>query len=374
MSNDPFDFSAVKRSTKKTRRTIITHPPKLRKRPRKVKPRLHIPPLSKFERSDDWMTGYPGPLHKASSPVKVQRWLRKNDNAFEKKAAKGIGRSKVPDDLRVIYDALLTKPGALSIPTISNRDVRADGSGQLARELIPLVQNDPGTEVAMVTFICGSGATSHLRPEIELALSQEKVQRTLRKMATNHFGITELTVFNSMKHSDGGRVIQRHEHALIWGRNILQRANAISIEHAALFKPNLTEARIIDVKEVARDDLNLTRMAAYLFKRSHQAKNWNPRSDDKRGHMNSSAKTDRAAYFLRLLQLQTMLTLKDVTFASGQGQDIRSAMLAHAKSIAETNARSSSVLIPAAIDRFWVDLLQAMKMKHWSVPVIIRKK
>lgn len=374
MKNDPFDFSGSKRSTKKTRRTIITHPPKPRKRPRKAKPRLHIPPLSKFERSDDWMTGYPGPLHKASSTKRVKVWFRKNDKAFQKKAAKGIGRRKVPDDLRAIYDALLTKPGALSIPTISNRDVRGDGSGQLARELTPMVHNDPETEVALVTLVCGTGATSHFRPEIELALSQEKVQRTLRKMAPNYFGITELAVFNSMRHEDGGRVIQRHEHALIWGKNILQQANRISIEHAALFKPNLTEARIIDVKEVARDDLNLTRMAAYLFKRSYQAKNWNPRGEEKRGHMNSSAKPDRGAYYLRLLQLQTMLTIKDVTFASGRGRKIRSAMMAHTKSVAETNARSSSVLIPAAVDRFWVNLLQAMKMKHWSFPVIIRKK
>lgn len=69
-----------------------------------------------------------------------------------------------------------------------------------------------------------------------------------------------------------------------------------------------------------------------------------------------------------------MLTIKDVTFASGQVQDILSAKKKHATSTATIKARSTNALLPDEVERFWVDIQNAMGRKDWSLPVVYRHK
>lgn len=185
---------------------------------------------------------------------------------FNRKARRSVKHRKIAPGIRSTLEALLDRPGATSTPLLNSQLICTEAYKFLHAQLVALAAADPEMEVGFVTFICGTGATSHNRPVIELCESQAKVQRTLRAMSENFFGITELVLFNSHTHADGGQLVQRHEHALIWGKNILARASLIAAKHASHFAPNFTNAPIINVKRVPINAVNLARMAAYLFK------------------------------------------------------------------------------------------------------------
>lgn len=290
---------------------------------------------------------------------------------FTTKALRGVKRRKISLKSEIFLNALLTQIGATSHPLLINQAICHAASTMLRERLSLLVQANPDMEVGLITFIDGSGATSHSKTDIELFNSKKKVQTTLRAMSPNFFGVSELALFNSSGHPDGGQIVQRHEHALIFGENVVQNAQVIAAKHAQRFMPNHTGARTIDVKRGSADPVNLARLAAYLFKPPYQCKNWCPGNGEKKGHMNQSEKGDRYIRYLRLAQLRSMLSIEQVTFGGGEGQTIRSDMIKFLRALAVRDASGNKrVLHPDAVASFWVDLAKELKADSWNLPII----
>lgn len=195
---------------------------------------------------------------------------------FNAKAIRALSRRKVAPAKIAILNALLHQSGATSTPTLIAEGACGTAWEILHQHLWQKVGQEPSTEMALVTFISGDGATSHKTTEIDLYASQRKVQKTLRAMAPNWFGVTELALFNSQGYPGGGQLVQRHEHEIIYGSNILSRARAVAAKHEGLFLPNSTGAPTINIKRVANDEVNLARVCAYLFKPPYKCMNWNP--------------------------------------------------------------------------------------------------
>jgi len=279
-------------------------------------------------------------------------------------------RTVSPESMRTLK-ALLYEPGATSIPVLTNQVICEAGFRILHQRLVSLVEDDPEVEVGFITFIDADGETSHAKTEIELFHSQKKVQTTLRAMSPNFFGITELALFNSQGHPSGGQRVQRHEHALIVGPDVHRQAAEIAAKHAKWYKRSFTGAKVIDVKKVATDKVNLARMAAYLFKPPYQCMNWCPGKDGKDGHMNHSEKGDRFSRYLRLAQLRSMMSVEQVTFGGGEGQRIRSDMIKFLRALALKDAAGGKqVLHPDAISSFWVDFTKEIRAEGWNLPII----
>lgn len=173
--------------------------------------------------------------------------------------------------------------------------------------------------------------------------------------------------------SNGGQIIQRHDHALVFGEGVIEKAKLIAAKHAGRFKPSFTGAKVIDVKKVTPDPVNIARMCAYLLKPPYRCKNWCPPTGDRAAFLNNSEKGDRYIRYLRLAQIRSMMSIEDVTFGGGEGASIRSRMNKYLRELAAKDAAGGRrVLHPDAIASFWVGIGEALNA-GWNLPIIRRR-
>lgn len=289
------------------------------------------------------------------------------------KCEKALDRRKIQDSARTIITSILDGV-ATNVPVLTSHKALTLSWETVQRLIVSGNKDNPDIEYALVTFIEGVGGTSSDAPFIELCHSRDRVVRVTRSMAKDFIGVTELAMFNSHGHPDGGRHIQRHEHVLIWGHGIVSKAQQVAQRRMQEFSPNITGAPQIDVRRVSADEVNLARICAYLFKSPHKCMNWNPPSDGKNGHMNQSEKGDRMIRYLRMAQIRSMMTVEDVVFAGGAGVGVRGQLF---KLLRETfNAdvpTPNRLLHPDAIGSFWVEANKELRRPDWKLPVIARR-
>jgi hypothetical protein len=298
---------------------------------------------------------------------------RKRNERYNAKCSKATAKRKLCDDTTVTITALL-QGTATDVPLLTSHQVLALSYQTVHRAIYALTKDAPDMEFALVTFISGDGGTSSDAPFVDLYKSRDKVLKTLRKMSKDFVGVTELAMFNSHGHPDGGRHIQRHEHALIWGHGIVAKAHKVAAQRMNDFPPNITGAPQIDVREVVGTEINLARICAYLFKSPHKCMNWNPPKDGKKGHMNQSEKGDRMIRYLAMARIRSMMTIGDVMFAGGQGIKIRSDLIKLLRETCHSNVPIPNRLLhPDAIGAFWVEVAKELKQTNWKLPIIARK-
>lgn len=334
---------------------------------------IPVAELSRTETPEPNDTLFAG-LWRCDTTERVDAWQKASFDKFNVKALKAL-RSRVSVSNRAIITALLSQTGAASIPLLTSEEICRESSKMLLAMLTAMVAADPEMEIAFVTIISGDGGTSHFKTDIELHESLKRVQRTLRAMSPDFFGVTELALFNSQGHPDGGQMLQVHTHSLVVGRGVLTKAQDIAAKHAAHFTPNFSGAPVINVKKVATTEINLARISAYLFKAPYKCMNWNPGKDGKRGHMNGSEKGDRFVRYLRLAQLRTLLRYEDMCFGGGAGAKIRSDMIKFVRALAAKDSTAGRrVLHPDAIASFWIALAPEIKADRWNLPIIRTRK
>jgi hypothetical protein len=345
-------------------------------RSRKLKPIVEVPSAQLLDKSIKQKLPilYTGSLWNCSSEADVGKLYAEWWATARRKALRSVKNRKLSDDSRAALTRVLTDAGATSSLVLSSELVCRTAYQEMHRRIVSLVQASPAMEMAFITVISGDGETSHIKTDVELFRSQQLVAGTARAISQDFFGITELSLFNSHRHPEGGRRMQRHEHLLVWGEGVIKKAELIAVKHAKRFKPNFTEARIIDVRAVHTDSVNLCRIIAYMLKPSHKSMNWNPGKDGKQGHMNQSEKGDRFIRYLRLAQVRMMMTFEDATFAGGEGNRIRSEIIKYLRSIVENEvATGHHVVHPDAIASFWVDLMRDLSLP-WNLPIIRKMK
>jgi hypothetical protein len=116
-------------------------------------------------------------------------------------------------------------------------------------------------------------------------------------------------------------------------------------------------------------------MAAYLLKAPHKCKTFYPGKEGKSGNTHHSRKGDRLVRYLRLAENRSMLTFKDVTFASGEGLALRSGIAKSLTLLAQEQARKAPRrLHPAEIPSFWCRLKVSMGTTRFNLPIIKRTK
>lgn len=347
-----------------------------RQRPTRGKARSQtapVPPLFALDQNhtaepnDRSYKGLLGCMSNEAIDALVSKWFKK----FNRKTRRAL-RKRVSADNRAIVEALLLQAGATSIPLLTSERICVESSHLLRDALVGIADTNPDYEFGMVTFISGDGGTSHFRTEIDLYSSRKRVDATLRAMAPHYFCIIELALFNSQGHPSGGQMLQRHEHAVIWGPpGTLARAQAVEVKHAPKYAPNFSGAPVIDIRRVASDPVNLARVAAYFFKPPYKCMNWNPGKNGKPGFMNGSEKGDRSVRYLRLAQIRTMLPFEDTFFGSGDGQRIKSEMIKFIRPLAVRDASNGrAVLHSDAIASFWVGLVPQIKADRWNLPIV----
>lgn len=311
-------------------------------------------------------------LHACSTVEEVGGEHTKWGRRFNDKVLKAIKKRKISDDSRLKIEALLDGT-ATSSPILTNNKVLEEAWQHVHRQLVAMTKDDPEIEFAMVTFISGDGGTSANAPVIELYHSREAVLRVLRSMALNFIGMSELAMFKSHRHPDGGRYLQRHEHVLIYGKGVVAKAEQVAQRRMSDFPPNITDAPQIDVRRVKGTEVNLARVCAYLFKSPHKSMNWCPPRNGKPGHMNQTEKGERPFTYLRMAQIRSMLTIEDVLFAGGACKQVKKDLVTLVEGLCRSHGPAQSRLLhPDAIASFWAEVNKELRRPQWRVPVIAR--
>jgi len=289
------------------------------------------------------------------------------------KCLKAIERRKLPDEMRSKICAILDGT-ATDRALLTTNKVLALAFESSCRAIWAATKDDHDMEFALVTFIPGDGGTSLNAPVMHTVRSDDPFLKVLRSMSKDFIGAREWAMFNSHGHPDGGRHLQGHEHALLWGHGVVAKAQEVAQRRLKDFAPNITGAPQINVRRVQGDEVNIARMCAYLFKSPHKAMNWKPPHDGKPGHMNQSEKGDRMIRYLRMAQIRSLMSIEDVMFAGGQGVDIRSDIIKLVRQTCHADVPvPNRVLHPDELGRFWADVNQALKRPYWRLPVVARQ-
>ena len=307
---------------------------------------------------------------------KVECWLFEGNSTLQRLALKSTKRKELPSDLRDRLDHLIISKGATSDPILLDHSIQHIAFQQLHENLVSVSElNGDGVEFAFVTIIDGKFATSSHGTMLDLQQMKESGRRILQKMSPNFFAVIELAIFNSPKHPKGGRLISPHIHAMIWGEDVISKARSAAATLQRTITPNATGATPIVIRSVEPDPVNLARMAAYLVKSPDKCKTFYPGKDGKPGNTHHSRKSDRLINYLRLAELRSMLTFRDVTFASGEGLAVRSGTAKTLTHRALEQARMAARRFhPAEIPTFWIELKLAMGTTRFNLPIIKRTK
>lgn len=307
---------------------------------------------------------------------KVEDWLLYRNSTLQRLALKSTQRKNLPSKLREQLDHLTMSKGATSDPILLDHSIQHIAFQQLHENFVSVSElNGNEVEFALITIIDGKFATSSHDTILDLQQMKESGRRILQKMSPNFFAVIELAIFNSPMHPSGGRLISPHIHAIIWGEDVISKARSAAAPLQRTITPNATGATPIVVRSVEPDPVNLARMAAYLVKSPDKCKTFYPGKDGKPGNTHHSRKSDRLINYLRLVELRSMLTYRDVTFASGEGLAVRSGTAKTLSHRALEQARMADRRFhPAEIPTFWTELKLSMGTTRFNLPVIKRTK
>ena len=305
----------------------------------------------------------------------VEAWLLNGNATFQELALKSASRKKLPSDQLGDLVTLVTSQGATSEPILLDPGIQLSAFHQLHESFVAVSHVSDQIEFALITIIEGQFETSHQDTLLDLYGIKESGRRKLSKMSANYFAVVEPALFNSPKHPSGGRLVSPHVHAIIWGVDVVAKARAEAKKLNKTITPNATGADPVDVKRVDPDPVNLARMAAYLVKSQDKCKTFYPGKDGKAGNIHHSRKPDRPIRYQRLAEIRSMLTFRDVTFASGEGNAVRSGIAKSLSILAQEQARKAGACFhPAEIPSFWCKLKIAMGTTLFNHPIIKRTK
>lgn len=322
-------------------------------------------------------TGAPINLHQCSSQADIDSLRSYQTGAFLSKAVRPLKPKTVQAALGDRYAACMRviSGEGTDQPTMANHKALTDAYEHTGRGLIAMCNANPSLQVVFATIISGDGVTSSDMPVIDVEHEISKAKKFAAKVTKDFFGVVEIAHFNSHTHPSGGRVVQVHSHVLLIGEDIFEKAEAAAVTYGKKLPTNFTDAPQIQVKPVEADDLNLMKMASYLFKLPYQGKTWCPPRDGKRGHMHHSPKPDRSINFLRVAIMLTMMPLEKLVFAGGGCKSIKTGVVNDVRS----NCKSASLspdrlLAPDTIGAFWVEVCKSLKRPEWHLPVIITSR
>jgi hypothetical protein len=339
----------------------------------KPKPKSKLGKRTKKKRKAFWSDA--DSLWSCDTVEKVEGWLFTGNSTFQKLALKSAMRKNLPSDLWSALEALVTAKGATSEPILLDPGIQLSAFHQQYESLVAVSRVSADIEFAHVIIIDGQFETSDHHTVLDIYKMKGSGRRILSKMASNYFGVIELALFNSHKHPSGGRLVSPHFHAIIWGQDVLVKARAVAKELNKTITPNSTGAKPVVVDWVDPDPVNLARMAAYLVKSHDKCKTFYPGKDGKAGNTHHSRKADRPIRYLRLAEIRSMLTFRDVTFGSGEGLSLRSGIAKTLTLLAQEQARKAGRrLHPDEIPSFWASLKVSMGTTRFNLPIIKRTK
>ncbi len=253
------------------------------------------------------------------TPTTVEEvWLEfaAKSSSFLEKARRGGGGPRHSRD--PVFEALAGLENRFPCCLASDVRARAMATYLLYEEYAAIQAAMPLTHFWHVTTFHSEWLTSDEKTEIRLSQMFDQVAPFLESLTGNYIAVGEIQAFANMKHTDGGKLLSLHNHAIVWGLKTFD-TKAVLKAWAGRFEAIDPSVPAIQIDPIGAGLLNLARVTRYPLKAPCKCKTRYVHPETGRANLHESEKGDRFIRYNRLFEIQSMINLRRLFDAGGEG-------------------------------------------------------
>jgi len=258
--------------------------------------------------------------------------VEKRFATFEGKIRAAISSLKLSDEETAIVNAMVGIEGYSQHLLASDMSARRESDAKFAKIMAKHFNASSSSSRCyyFATFFDDVGVTSDRLPVVNLKALHNKVYRALKALEVHAVAVIEDHPLINYPGGGKGRSLLWHAHAILWTDNPIDPNDAV----ATLTKSGAWTCALgappIDIVPIVDDVEHIKRVAHYLLKPPHSAKNRMPSTkrpgefllmDTTAGYRNGLA--------LRVLEGLSQIELMDLVFGVGDGKKIRQDLRGH---------------------------------------------
>lgn len=212
-------------------------------------------------------------------------------------------------------------------------------------------------QYVMGTLADDVGNTSDRCPIVALKLIRDKAYRALKSVGLNAIVVIEVHPLMNFPDDGKGRLLMFHAHFIAWADERIDPDITAAVIQASGAWSNALGADPVHIKEIGDTSVDLAKVAYYLLKPPHSAKNRMP--DHKRPGkflLMDTTKGYRPELAVRVLEGISQVDFAETIFGVNEGSEVRQGLRKAAMGWHRNRLRAGAIL-DSAVDlwRMWFD-------------------
>lgn len=278
---------------------------------------------------------------------------------FRGKIREGVTKLPNADDAaRQRILALAGIGGRPERPLASDTNVLRWANSWLVRDMVRHRVANPNRRYFLITIADKLGFTSDHKPLVPLREIEGRAWRLINKHKLNAIGIIEGQPLANYPGGGAGRSILYHVHLIAWTTSAFDHVAAQAKMNGSRNFSSPLGGRPVLIQPIADTPEDLARVAAYLIKAPHSAKN-RMSNNDKPGEfmLMDTLKGYRPEFAVRMLEGLSQIELPDLIFGIGEGRLVNT-QLRRALMKWHAARPTDGYIVPSDADvwGFWADL------------------
>jgi hypothetical protein len=212
----------------------------------------------------------------------------------------------------------------------------------LAKAMLNLHHQEPkpkGMRLYHATLVFPDFLTGDRTTSIDWPKVKKRVATLMRRLGPNFIGVGEVDVLlNKSFIIDGvsqGRTLCPHFHVLFWTDEPIQTLK-LAEQLSKPFGTNSDGMKVVKITRCKDTEVDVTRLASYLFKAPQGGKTqWMDKEFDRGGALTSvkvkqfsSSKSHRKIVFSRLAEIQSHIDIRSLIISGGEGVALKKQLIA----------------------------------------------
>lgn len=252
---------------------------------------------------------------------------------LETKILDAIKKVDQSDPHRSTLESLMGINDRASLLLASDLKARSKLGDTFAKLMLEHRQEFPEMHYYHLTLLDDVGNVSDRHPIVDVKKLLNKADRALRRLGLNGVFVVEAHPLANYPQGGAGRYVLFHSHIFGYSESPLN----VSTAEADLINggawQNSMGAKPVVIKEVGPASEDLERLARYIVKPPHSAKNRRPRKEDpSRFKLLNTYKGYRPEFALRTMEIFSQIELLDLISSVGSGKQIRQQLRAEMNS------------------------------------------
>lgn len=291
----------------------------------------------------------------------------KKTKRFLRKVRGAIAAAKLSVDDQNLFLALLGIGGHAERLLWSDCHAVRRAAKILARLMRAERKAHPKRTYYMATFFDDAGTTSDRTPFVKLTQLEAKIRRALMGESLNAFVMLEVHPLMNYPNGGEGRSLLFHGHAIVWSDEAFDHRAAESRFNTSRAWSCALGAPPVRIRPIGDAPGEIDRVAYYLIKEPHSAKNRMPDHKRPGGYILMDTTVGyRDELALRLFEGMSQVELTSLMFGVGEGAALRQ-RLRHSLETWHKSRPKTGVFVPANTDiwTLWHRVRQTFRSSNY---------